>query len=131
MTNTTNPNLEIRLSTVDDDSKKLATIYGTLGTLLALASLAFAVLTWARSRRHKCEVNSGTRAATDRALESNEFGHRTFGPRRVHRVLSTAVWHTQASCTVSRTANSVTKPLMPTVMLHFFRTAACISVNPV
>jgi hypothetical protein len=68
--NATNPNLEIRLSVVDDDSKRLAIIYSTLGTMLALASLAFAALTWARSRRHQCEVNS----KTDHAVESNELG---------------------------------------------------------
>jgi C4-dicarboxylate-specific signal transduction histidine kinase len=70
--NATNPSTTISLSVVDDDSRRLAIIYGTLGTMLALASLAFAALTWARSRRHQCEVNSKTRAATDRALESNE-----------------------------------------------------------
>jgi len=72
--NATNPNLEIRLSVVDDASKRLAIIYGTLGTMLALASLAFAALTWARSRRHQCAGNVKTKAATDRALEGNELG---------------------------------------------------------
>jgi hypothetical protein len=72
--NTTSPNLEIRLSVVDDDSKRLAIIYGTLGTMLALASLAFAALTWARSRRHQCSVNPKTRAATDRDIEGNKLG---------------------------------------------------------
>jgi hypothetical protein len=72
--NTTNSTLEIRLSVDDDDSKRLAIIYGTLGTMLALASLAFAALTWARSRRHQCELDSKTRAPTDRAVESNELG---------------------------------------------------------
>jgi len=72
--NTTNSTLEIRLSVDDDDSKRLAIIYGTLGTMLALASLAFAALTWARSRRHQCELYSKTRAPTDRAVESNELG---------------------------------------------------------
>ena len=72
MMNTTNPNTTISLSVVDDDSKRLAIIYGTLGTMLAVASLAFAALTWARSRRHQCAVNAGARAMTDRALESNE-----------------------------------------------------------
>jgi len=73
MTNATNPNTEISFSIVDDDSKRLAIIYGTLGTMLALASLAFAALTWARSRRQQCELNRGTRPSTDRSLESNEY----------------------------------------------------------
>ena len=72
--NATNPSTQINLSVVDDDSKRLAIIYGTLGTMLAPASLAFAALTWARSRRHQCEVNSKTMATTDRALEENESG---------------------------------------------------------
>ena len=72
--NATNPNT-ISLSVVDDDSKRLAIIYGTLGTMLALASLAFAALTWARSRRHQCEVGTNIRATSDRALEGNELGH--------------------------------------------------------
>jgi hypothetical protein len=72
--NTTNPSTQISLSVVDDDSRRLAIIYGTLGTMLALASLAFAALTWARSRRHQCELNSRTRTTTDRALESNALG---------------------------------------------------------
>jgi hypothetical protein len=72
--NTTNPSTQINLSIADDGSKRLAIIYGTLGTLLALASLAFAALTWARSRRHQCQLDSKTRTTTDRALESNELG---------------------------------------------------------
>jgi hypothetical protein len=72
--NTTNPSTQISLSVVDDGSKRLAIIYGTLGTMLALASLAFAALTWARSRRHQCQPDSKTRTATDRALEGNELG---------------------------------------------------------
>jgi hypothetical protein len=74
MMNTTNPSTTISLSVVDDDSRRLAIIYGTLGTTLALASLAFAALTWARSRRHQCAGSSKTRATTDRALEGNELG---------------------------------------------------------
>jgi hypothetical protein len=65
--NTTNPSTQISLSVVDDGSKRLAIIYGTLGTMLALASLA-------RSRRHQCQPDSKTRTATDRALEGNELG---------------------------------------------------------
>jgi hypothetical protein len=72
--NTTSPSTQISLSVIDDGSKKLAIVYGTLGTMLALASLAFAALTWARSRRHQCEFNSKTRTTTDRALEANELG---------------------------------------------------------
>jgi hypothetical protein len=68
--NATDPSTHINLSVVDDDSKRLAIIYGTLGTMLALASLAFAALTWARSRRHQCEPN----VKTDRNLESNALG---------------------------------------------------------
>jgi len=71
--NATDPNT-ISLSVVDDDSKRLAIIYGTLGTMLALASLAFAALTWARSRRHQCEFGTNTRATAERALEGNELG---------------------------------------------------------
>jgi hypothetical protein len=74
MTNTTNPSTTISLSVADNDSRRLAIIFGTMGTMLALASLAFAALTWARSRRDHFEVNSKTRAAIDRALESNELG---------------------------------------------------------
>ena len=73
MMNTTNPSTEISFSVVDDDSKRLAIIYGTLGTMLALASLAFAALSWARSRRQNREVNPGIRAATENALENNEL----------------------------------------------------------
>jgi len=73
MTNTTNPSTEVSFSIADDDSKRLAIVYGTLGTMLALASLAFAALTWARSRRQQCELNRGTRSSTDRSLESNQF----------------------------------------------------------
>jgi hypothetical protein len=81
MMNTTNPNTTISLSVVDDDSKRLAIIYGTLGTMLAVASLAFAALTWARSRRHQCAVNSETGAMIECALESNDLGpdnHETY-----------------------------------------------------
>jgi hypothetical protein len=68
--NTTNLSTEVHLSVADDDSKRLAIIYGTLGTLLTLAGLVFAALTWARSRRPQCEPN----VKADRTLESNELG---------------------------------------------------------
>jgi hypothetical protein len=68
--NTTNPSTEVHLSVADNDSKRLAIIYGTLGTLLTLAGLVFAALTWARCRRPQC----GSNVKNDRTLESNELG---------------------------------------------------------
>ena len=68
--NTTNPSTQTSLSVVDDDSKKLAIIFGTLGTIIAAVGLAFAAFTWARSRKHQRELN----VKTGRSLESNEFG---------------------------------------------------------
>lgn len=38
---------------VDHDARNLAIIYGSLGTLIAFASLIFAFLSWLRSRRSK------------------------------------------------------------------------------
>jgi hypothetical protein len=68
--NTTNSSTEVHLSVADNDPKRLAIIYGTLGTLIALAGLVFAALTWARSRPPQCEAH----VKTDRALESKELG---------------------------------------------------------
>jgi hypothetical protein len=44
---------------VDDDSRNLAIIYGSLGTLIAFASLIFAVLSWLKSRRQKLASQDG------------------------------------------------------------------------
>jgi hypothetical protein len=68
--NTTNPSTQTNLSVVDDDSKELAIIFGTLATIIGAAGLGFAAFTWARSRGHQCEPN----VKTDRNLESNELG---------------------------------------------------------
>lgn len=67
--NTTNSSTEVHLSVADNDSKRLAIIYGTLGTLIALAGLVFAALTWARSRPPQSEPN----VKTDRTLVNNEL----------------------------------------------------------
>jgi hypothetical protein len=47
----TNAGLKALPNLVDDDSRNLAIIYGSLGTLIAFASLIFAVLSWLKSRR--------------------------------------------------------------------------------
>jgi hypothetical protein len=51
---------------VDDDSRNLAIIYGSLGTLIAFASLMFAVLSWLKSRRQKL-------ATQDRSFDDLEL----------------------------------------------------------
>jgi hypothetical protein len=45
---------------VDDDSRNLAIIYGSLGTLIAFASLIFAVLSWLKYRRQKLATQHST-----------------------------------------------------------------------
>jgi hypothetical protein len=45
---------------VDQDSRNLAIVYGSLGTLIAFASLIFAVLSWLKSRRQKLATQHST-----------------------------------------------------------------------
>jgi hypothetical protein len=45
---------------VEDDSRNLAVIYGSLGTLIAFASLIFAVLSWLKSRRQSLATQHST-----------------------------------------------------------------------
>jgi hypothetical protein len=53
---------------VDDDSRNLAIVYGSLGTLIAFASLIFAVLSWLKSRRQKLATQH--RTSDDLELQS-------------------------------------------------------------
>lgn len=55
--------------TIDHDSRNLAIVYGSLGTLIAFASLIFAVLSWLRSRRQKLATQHQT--SNDIELQSN------------------------------------------------------------
>jgi hypothetical protein len=45
---------------VDQDSRNLAIVYGSLGTLIAFASLIFAVLSWLKSRRQRLATQHST-----------------------------------------------------------------------
>jgi hypothetical protein len=56
----TTADLKALPSLVDDDSRNLAIIYGSLGTLIAFASLIFAVLSWLKSRRQKLATQHST-----------------------------------------------------------------------
>jgi hypothetical protein len=62
----TNAGLKALPNLVDDDSRNLAIIYGSLGTLIAFASLMFAVLSWLKSRRQKL-------ATQDRSFDDLEL----------------------------------------------------------
>jgi hypothetical protein len=55
---------------VDDGSRNLAIIYGSLGTLIAFASLIFAILSWIRSRRQKLATATQHRTSDDLELQS-------------------------------------------------------------
>lgn len=55
--------------TIARDSRNLAIVYGSLGTLIALASLVFAVLSWRRSRQQT--LASRRRTSDDIELQSN------------------------------------------------------------
>ena len=57
----------------DDSSRDLAIIYGSLGTLIALASLVVAILSWLRSRRQKLAAQH--RAHDDIERQSNTLQH--------------------------------------------------------
>jgi hypothetical protein len=52
---------------VNDDSRNLAIVYGSLGTLIAFASLIFAVLSWLKSRRQK--HTTATQSSDDLELQ--------------------------------------------------------------
>jgi hypothetical protein len=54
---------------VDDDSRNLAIIYGSLGTLIAFASLIFAVLSWLKSHRQKLATATQHRTSDDLELQ--------------------------------------------------------------
>jgi hypothetical protein len=56
----TTADLKVLPNHVDDDSRNLAIIYGSLGTLIAFASLIFAVLSWLKSRRQKLATQHST-----------------------------------------------------------------------
>jgi hypothetical protein len=53
---------------VDNDARNLAILYGSLGTLIAFASLIFAVLSWMKSRRQGLAAQ---RASDDVELSVN------------------------------------------------------------
>lgn len=55
--------------TFDHESRKLAIIYGTLATVIALVGLVFAALTWYASRRSS--LSAFLRASDEYELESN------------------------------------------------------------
>ena len=57
--------------TVDHDSRNLAIIYGSLGTLIAFATLVVAVLSWLKSRRQKLAAHHEANGDID--LESNTW----------------------------------------------------------
>jgi hypothetical protein len=61
--------LEAISITVDHNSRKLAIVYGSLGTLITFASLVFAVLTWRRS--HQQRLAAQQEATGDLELQSN------------------------------------------------------------
>jgi hypothetical protein len=54
---------------VDQDSRNLAVIYGSLGTLIAFASLIFAILSWLKSRRQKLATATQHRTSDDLELQ--------------------------------------------------------------
>ena len=56
---------------VDKDSHKIAIIYGNLGTLIAFASLVFAVLGYMSSRRRRVASQRGAPAPQDIELGVN------------------------------------------------------------
>ena len=74
MNSTTNNDPQAIPIAIDNDSRNLAIIYGSLGTLIAFASLVFAVLSWLRSRHHKA-------AAQDQSSVDVELGPNT--PRSI------------------------------------------------
>ena len=60
--------------TADRDARNLAIIYGSLGTLIAFASLIFAILSWMRSRRQRLATQRGS---NDLELGIGYYSHPT------------------------------------------------------
>jgi hypothetical protein len=56
-----------------DDSRNIAIIYGSLGILIAFASLVVAVLSWLRSHRQRLVIQH--RANNDMELQSSTSQH--------------------------------------------------------
>ena len=71
--NSTNTDFKAIPIAADHDARNLAIVYGSLGTLIAFASLIFAILSWMRSRRR--------RIATHPASDDVELGETASPPR--------------------------------------------------
>ena len=68
--NTATTDLKAIPIVVDHDARNLAIVYGSLGTLIAFATLVFAILSWMRSRHQRL-------AAQHHASDDIELGVNT------------------------------------------------------
>jgi hypothetical protein len=71
MNSTTNNDPQVIPIAVDNDSRHLAIVYGSLGTLIAFASLVFAVLSWLRSRHQRLAAQDQLSVGIELGLNSS------------------------------------------------------------
>ncbi|GAB7322312.1 hypothetical protein MBLNU13_g03289t1 [Cladosporium sp. NU13] len=106
--NSTTTNFKAFPITADHDARNLAIIYGSLGTLIAFASLIFAILSWKRSRHHRLSTHHGS---NDLELGINTPRDTTRTPQEFHG--REAVSHNDPHQTTSTPSIDITQPQPP------------------